>query len=303
MELCPCKIIRLRKRKHKVHCTNYDFSLHSRSSHLNGEMISQLMSLNDLMQRPEHAGNSDRETLMRQLSSFIQTQQGQQLLSNSNLSVKGSGSCPSRLSIDQKRTEKCQVEVRVVFLKIGEIDTLKEQYSADIYVQSRWREPMLDNFTNENLKTVDYSELWSPLIYIENAISEQKDTTWQIAMLNERGEAFVSERRKIRGVFLEKLELQNFPLDVQDLSITVVSEKPDTEVELIHDKEESSSVNVQTFADEQEWKLYQHVEVTKKSIKFEFATQQRQHSAIQVTCRAARRPGYFYYNVFLVMVS
>ena len=36
------------------------------------------------------------------------------------------------------------VELRVVFLKIGEIDTLKEQYSADTFMQAKWREPALD---------------------------------------------------------------------------------------------------------------------------------------------------------------
>ena len=36
------------------------------------------------------------------------------------------------------------VELRVVFLKIGEIDTLKEQYSADTFIQAKWREPNLD---------------------------------------------------------------------------------------------------------------------------------------------------------------
>lgn len=40
------------------------------------------------------------------------------------------------------------VYVRVVFLKIGEIDTLKEKYSADVYIQARWREPALDGKTH-----------------------------------------------------------------------------------------------------------------------------------------------------------
>ena len=32
----------------------------------------------------------------------------------------------------------------MVFLKIGEIDTLKEQYEADVLIKARWREPLLD---------------------------------------------------------------------------------------------------------------------------------------------------------------
>ena len=45
------------------------------------------------------------------------------------------------------------VELRVVFLKIGEIDTLKEQYSADTFIQAKWREPALDGKTVEVSKT------------------------------------------------------------------------------------------------------------------------------------------------------
>ena len=34
--------------------------------------------------------------------------------------------------------------VQVVFLKLGEIDTIKETFTADVFIQARWREPRLD---------------------------------------------------------------------------------------------------------------------------------------------------------------
>ena len=40
-----------------------------------------------------------------------------------------------------------------MFLKIGEIDTLKEQYSADTFIQAKWREPALDGKTIEAIYT------------------------------------------------------------------------------------------------------------------------------------------------------
>lgn len=36
----------------------------------------------------------------------------------------------------------------VQFAKVGEIDTLKEQYSADVIVKGKWREPALDGQTH-----------------------------------------------------------------------------------------------------------------------------------------------------------
>ena len=33
---------------------------------------------------------------------------------------------------------------RVVFLKLGEIDTIHEKFNADAFIETRWREPALD---------------------------------------------------------------------------------------------------------------------------------------------------------------
>ena len=52
----------------------------------------------------------------------------------------------------------------------------------------------------------------------------------------------------------------------------------------------------------QEWRLHEHIEVSKKMMTQEYSSSNRCHPALSVTCRASRRPGYFYWNVFLVMV-
>jgi len=37
-----------------------------------------------------------------------------------------------------------KVEIVVQFFKVGEIDTLKEQFSADVIIKAKWREPTFD---------------------------------------------------------------------------------------------------------------------------------------------------------------
>jgi len=198
------------------------------------------------------------------------------------------------------RKEKVIVELRVVFLKIGEIDTLKEQYSADTFIQAKWREPHLDGKSPEDLKGVDLDKFWNPLLYIDNILAETKEATWQTASMD-RGQAFIMERRRVRGIFMENLELNDFPLDVQDLTVTITSERPDTEIDIIPDENEMSAINLSSFVDQQEWKLHEHIEVSRKVMTQEYSSSNRCHPALSVTCRAARRPGYFYWNVFLVM--
>jgi len=48
------------------------------------------------------------------------------------------------------QTEKV-VYIQVVFIKVGEIDTVKETFSADVFIQARWREPSLDGMDNARI--------------------------------------------------------------------------------------------------------------------------------------------------------
>ena len=58
--------------------------------------------------------------------------------------------CP-REQIVVENNFQITVELRLVFLKIGEIDTLKEQFQAEAFIQARWSEPSLKG-------TVSHSE-------------------------------------------------------------------------------------------------------------------------------------------------
>uniref|UniRef100_A0A5K3EFU9 Neur_chan_LBD domain-containing protein n=1 Tax=Mesocestoides corti TaxID=53468 RepID=A0A5K3EFU9_MESCO len=215
-----------------------------------------------------------------------------------DFSVHNASRANERMS---KKSEKVTVEVRVVFLKIGEIDTLKEMFRADAFIQTKWPEPRLNGKSDEELAKIDLSRCWNPLVYIENILTESKDQHWMFAKADDDGQVVVTERRRLRAIFLETLELNDFPLDVQDLTITLSSERPDTEVDLVPDSTDLCGINLQTFVDQQEWRLHEHIEITKRSVIQEFTSSSQKHPCISVTCRAARRPGYFYWNVFLIM--
>lgn len=49
--------------------------------------------------------------------------------------------------------------------------------------------------------------------------------------------------------------------------------------------------------------MHEHIEVFKKVMTQEYSNSNRSHVSLNVTCRAARRPGYFFWNVFLIMVT
>ena len=90
---------------------------------------------------------------------------------------------------------------------------------------------------------------------------------------------------------------------VQDLTLTITSERAEAEVDLEEDNSELSSINIQSFVDEQEWRLHSHVETWKRVTTRIYQNSKFKHPALSTSCRASRRPGFFVWNIFLVMVS
>jgi len=117
-----------------------------------------------------------------------------------------------------KRDYLTVVKIYAIFLKIGEIDNVKERFQADVLVISTWE----DN-TIETTK-FDPKTHWKPEIYIENAVSNTKqEISYKIE--KQKGSTFVIEYRTVKSIFWEKLELQSFPLDIQDISTYKMSLK------------------------------------------------------------------------------
>ncbi|XP_041375343.1 cys-loop ligand-gated ion channel-like [Gigantopelta aegis] len=194
--------------------------------------------------------------------------------------------------------EKVKVYIRVVFLKVGEINTLKEKYAADVFLQARWRQPGGYTMRSSDGK----EEPWNPQIQIENVLGDSKEEEWAYTDKERDGGIRVFECQRIKGVFVENLELEHFPFDTQDLSLTISSELTEAEVELLEDEEELSSVNKQSFVDEQEWALYEHVEMLPRASVKEYTSSRERHPTILASCHAARRPGFFIWNIFLIMM-
>ena len=52
-------------------------------------------------------------------------------------------------------------------------------------------------------------------MFIENTIGDPRETAFQMLTYNEHGDAYVIEKRRVKGIFVENLELFDFPFDVQ----------------------------------------------------------------------------------------
>lgn len=143
------------------------------------------------------------------------------------------------------------VEVFFMFYKIGEIDTMNERFLAEVRIETKWIEPHL-------IETYDPKKHWNPKLYIENAMQLTKeDVRYKVAKDAFDGRnTVVTEIRKVRGYFWERLELENFPLDSQELSIILASTHEHSEIKLVEDKQRLSHIDLDvkhTFTDQQKW--------------------------------------------------
>jgi len=80
-------------------------------------------------------------------------------------------------------------------------------------------------------------------LYINNSVGDFKNDVWHKIVYDGIDTPMIYEMRKIKGVFLENLELNDFPVDVQDLTITVSTSRTVDEVLLIPDTNQLSAIN------------------------------------------------------------
>ena len=87
---------------------------------------------------------------------------------------------------------------------------------------------------------------------------------------------------------------------IQELSVSIKSELLIGEVELKAEPAEPHKAQTRSFVDAQEFRLYQHVQTSFPHLD---KTQNYKRPCMKVTCFVSRRPRYFVWNVFLVIVS
>jgi len=85
--------------------------------------------------------------------------------------------------------------------------------------------------------------------------------------------------------------------------VKVLSERNVDELELEEDSHDISSINTQSFVDEQEWKLYLYIETSQEVVDKVLEGSNEKHPGLSYRCRASRRFGFYMWNIIVVMAS
>jgi len=186
------------------------------------------------------------------------------------------------------------VQICLIFVKIGEIDTAKERFKAQAYIQATWED------SSVNLKErFNPSTHWIPKLRIENAIGDLKQDIFYHVQVDAENRVCVTETRNVKGVFWERLELWDFPFDTQELSITVSTYHNESELKFMQDALNPCAVSTENFTNEQEWYLYNFVRTSKRTISDLWNNYKR--PCFTATTLVKRKPGYFIYNAYLMI--
>ncbi|XP_070176801.1 gamma-aminobutyric acid receptor subunit rho-2-like [Littorina saxatilis] len=193
------------------------------------------------------------------------------------------------------------VELKCTFLKINDIDTLSQQFEAEVYIQAKWEEVAFVSMSEEELDLLTHEDLWSPYLIISNAAGEFDHERRSFVVRYEEGyEApVVSFRWRFKGLFREPLELAHFPFDVQDLTVDVSTERCVDEIKMKQDQHALSAVSTRAFQDSHEWTIYKHVECTHHTSGLEYASSTI-HPIIVFSTRVRRKVWYFVWNIVLI---
>lgn len=178
-----------------------------------------------------------------------------------------------------------QVHIRCIFLRIGEIDTLNEKYNAEILLEASWETSTLSNLQT---RSFDPAIDWTPKLELLNGIGQLDDDVSYTVRFLKQGLAHITEHHKLKGTLWERMELQYFPMDIQSLSITVSTSWSNSEMIFVQNSKQLSGVYRHVFTGEEEWYLFEHVDINITDQIDKYLDNENNHSVVICSCYAAR---------------
>lgn len=208
--------------------------------------------------------------------------------------------------VHKKRTDGHKVEcrMRVNIITIGDIDTIREEFTCELALTVKWKEPALKGMKAED---IDWGEQWDPRIYFFNAVSTDKYEVKKRLGLKSPDDdeddpvpdAQLSIRMK--GVFKTTMKLNEFPFDYQNLTIKIMSDWPRKVTEFCKDMSQKDSVRTDTFTGEQEWELQKHVSAHQVEEEKMTSGAVNSYPLYNVVVNVKRKASYYMWNVALIM--
>jgi hypothetical protein len=84
------------------------------------------------------------------------------------------------------------------FVRIGEIDTIKESFQAEVIIESKW-------LSTDDIEIYEPKKHWNPKLFVENAIVVKEAISYDV--IKEQSQTYIQETRIVSGTFWISLDL------------------------------------------------------------------------------------------------
>ncbi|MEH0152890.1 hypothetical protein V6R21_02025 [Limibacter armeniacum] len=185
-----------------------------------------------------------------------------------------------------------EVEVTLIILDIDEISDADQSFVANFFSIATWKDPRLAHDKGDLIK-MPLDSIWHPTFQLVN---QQKvwRTFSEVATVTQDGTVML--RQRVWGNFSQPLALQDFPLDIQTFTISIVSvgnQKEDVKIKV---NPQSSVTRKPSVAG---WKILSDtVDFTPVRLTEEVQTA----LTLNQRFKAKRSIGFYVYNVILPLV-
>ncbi|XP_066292111.1 glycine receptor subunit alpha-4-like isoform X1 [Branchiostoma lanceolatum] len=195
---------------------------------------------------------------------------------------------------------KVRVLIRASIISLGEIDTVKQEFSADVWLAAWYKEPLLKG--KKHREEVDWDDQWHPRIVLFNAVSVDKHEKKHHLILEEGDDVpIVQQSNRIKATFKEPMELFDFPFDHQELTIQLMSDWPTSQVEFAKNMGIKDTIRTDTFTGSHEWELYGHL-LCKPAITGQHqSTSHQRYALYNITAHVQRKMGFYVWNIAFIM--
>ena len=144
--------------------------------------------------------NSQKENKENKKELFLQLEEG----TNKEISPKER----------RKNSGPRKIGLKVALLSLREINLVEQTFTCEIYFEATIYDP---SFVGKEGKEIDCSKI-VPYLFV-NMKEQQKVESWNAKSSKETDYLFY--KIKFEGKFVQRLELMNFPFDVQDLNVII----------------------------------------------------------------------------------
>jgi hypothetical protein len=219
------------------------------------------------------------------------------------------------------------VRVRLNIGQIFEVRTTEHCFKCKFDLEASWVEKALKGRqADHKAGMIEWEDapyrigqgLWTPRLVLRNEVEhdEQTDERWfTIFWYDNEGNDLewpvVCERRNSTATFAEHFELQDFPYDAQDLSITLMSARAiivagSTEPDSVRLKQNLnphyvSTVDVGSFILSDEYQLYDSVICYEDITSAKNSSSKSQYALLSYSLKIVRNPVFYQLNIMVPM--